>query len=141
MSFKMKHAALKYEISVCNFESQICWVSGPYCGAKHDISVFREGGLKDKIQDGKLLNVDRGYQSSKPDERMLSCRNPLDSEELYNYKSRSRLRGETVDGRLKQYKILENVFRHGREKHELAFLAVVVIWQYRMDHGEPLFEV
>jgi hypothetical protein len=106
----MKHAALKYEIAVCNFESQIFWVSGPYRGAKHDMSVFWEGRLKDKVQDGKLLNVDRGYQSSKPDERMLSCPNPLDSEELYNYKSRSCLRGETFNGRLKQYKILENVF-------------------------------
>jgi hypothetical protein len=110
MSFKMKHAALKYEIAVCNFESQICWVSGPYRGAKHDISVFRDGGLKEKVQIGKLLNVDRGYQSSRPDERCLSCPNPLDSNVLYNYKSRSRLCGETFNGRLKQYSILENTF-------------------------------
>jgi hypothetical protein len=87
MSFKMKHAALKYEIAVCNFESQICCVSGPYRGAKHDLSVFRDGGLKEKIQNGKLLNVDRGYQSSRLDEPCLSCPNPLDSEVFYSYKS------------------------------------------------------
>jgi hypothetical protein len=68
MSFKMKHAALKYEIAVCNIESQICWVSRPYRGAKHDLSVFRDGGLKERIQIGKLLNMDRGYQSSRLDE-------------------------------------------------------------------------
>ena len=86
--------------------------------------------------------VDRGYQSSRPDERMLSLPNACDSELLYNFKSRSRLRGETFNGRLKKYEILNQTFRHGREKHSLAFLAAVVVTlQYRMDNGEPLFEV
>jgi hypothetical protein len=71
--------------------------------------------------------------------------NPLDSEVLYNYKSRSRLRGETFNGRSKQYKISENTysrkvsFRHGREKHELAFSVVVVTWQYHISWREILF--
>jgi hypothetical protein len=75
-------------------------VSGPCRGAKHDLSVFRDGGLKEKNKNGKLLNVDRGYQSSRLDERCLSCPNPLDSEVLYNYKSPSRRCGETFNGRL-----------------------------------------
>jgi hypothetical protein len=118
MSFKMKHAALKYEIAVCNFESQICWVSGPYRGAKHDLSVFRDGGLKGKNQNGKLLNVDRGYQSSRLDERCLSSR----IRSIAKYRTTSCLDRVFVA----KYKILENTFRHGREKHELAFLVVVV---------------
>jgi hypothetical protein len=70
MSHKFKHGAVKYEIAVCNYYSQVCWVSGPERGGKHDLTIFREG-LKEKIADGKRLNVDRGYRSSRPDERML----------------------------------------------------------------------
>jgi hypothetical protein len=140
MSHKFKHGALKYEIAVCNYYSQICWVSGPHAGGKHDLTIFREG-LKQKIVDGKRVNVDRGYRSSRADERMLSIPNACDSKLLCNFKSRSRLRGETFNGRLKKYEILNQTFRHGREKHSFAFLAVVVTMQYRMDNGEPLFEV
>jgi hypothetical protein len=141
MSHKFKHGAVKYEIAVCNYYSQVCWLSGPeQRGGKHDLTIFREG-LKEKIADGKRLNVDHGYQSSKPDERMLSILNGCDSELLCNFKSRSRLRGETFNGRSKKYEILNQTFRHGREKHALAFLAITVTLQYRMDNGKPLFEV
>jgi len=140
MSKKFKHAALKYEIAVSNYHSQICWISGPYRGGKHDITIFREG-LKHKFAPGKKCNVDRGYQSSRSDEKMLCTPNEADCSELCNFKSRSRLRGETFNGRLKTYGILNETFRHGKEKHKLAFEFVVVAWQYRMDHGEPLYEV
>jgi hypothetical protein len=142
MSHKFKHGALKYEIAVSNYHSQVCWIGGPHRGGKHDLTMFREGGLKQKFADGKLCNVDRGYHSGRADEKMLCLPNLRDSKALNNFKSRSRLRGETFNGRLKTYEILNQTFRGGnQEKHRLAFEAVVVIWQYRMDNGEPLFEV
>ena len=140
MSHKHRHAALKYEIAVCNHFSQVCWISGPHRGGKHDLTIFQES-LKHRIPDGKRCNVDRGYNSERADERMLSTPNPCDSPLLSNYKSRSRLRGETFNGRLKKYEVLNQTFRHGREKHATAFFAIVVTLQYQMDNGEPLFDV
>eukprot|EP00978_Attheya_sp_CCMP212_P028611 scaffold99283_cov37-Attheya_sp.AAC.2 len=57
---------------------------------------------------------------------MLSVPSHLDSKELYNFKSRARLRHETMS----------DTFRHGKEKMKLAFEAVTVTVQYQMDNGE-----
>ena len=140
MSHKFKHAALKYEIAVSTVRSKICWISGPHRGGKHDLAIFREG-LKHRIAPGKKLNVDRGYRSSRLTETMLAPPNEMDSPELHNFKSRGRLRGETLNGRLKKYEILNQTFRHGRDKHKLAFEAVIVCVQYHMDNGRELFAV
>ena len=141
MSHKFKHGALKYLIAVANYESQICFVSGPHRGAKGDLTIFRED-LFPKVAKGKLLNADRGFRSKRQAEKdVLSLPNPSDSAELSRFKSRSRLRLETFNGRLKQYQILDQTFRGGIEKHEHAFFAVLVTWQYRMDNGEPLYDV
>jgi hypothetical protein len=47
-SHKFNKAAAKYEIAVCIRESRIAWFSGPHRGARHDMTIFRDG-LKQKI--------------------------------------------------------------------------------------------
>ena len=138
-SVKFNHAALKYEIAISTYESQVCWISGPHGGERHDMTIFRVG-LKHRIAPGKKVNADRGYQSSRPDEPMLATPNDLDTPELRNYKTRGRLRQETFNGRLKKFDVLNQTFRHPVEKHKLAFEAVVVS-QYHMDNGSPLYSV
>jgi len=140
MSHKFKHAALKYEIAISVQQSKVCFFSGPYRGGEHDLEIFRKA-LKNKIKDGKKVIADGGYATSRTDERMLSLPNPLDSRQLKNFKSRSRLRLETFNGRLKKYEVLNQTFRHGIEKHRLAFEAVLVTCQYVMENGSELFDV
>jgi hypothetical protein len=140
-SHKFNHAAVKYEIFLSVFEPKCIWISGPRRGAKHAITIFREG-LKDKVKDGKKSIVDRGYISNKPDERrMLSQPSALDSKELNNFKSRARLRQETFNGRLKYFNALAQTFRHTIPQHRLVLEAVCVIVQYQMDNGRPIFDV
>ena len=148
MSHKFKHAALKYEIAVAIHEDKIVWVNGPFKGAKHDITIFREAGLKDKMSSlpGKVAIADRGYQTSKPDEvNMLATPQMNDNPELHRFMSRARCRTETVMGRIKNCRCTSDMFRHGNEaleeKHEWAFKAVVVIVQYQIDKGSYLYEV
>jgi hypothetical protein len=57
MSHKFKHGALKYEIAVCNYYSQVCWIGGPHGRGKHDLMMFREGGLKGPL--GAMVNNHR----------------------------------------------------------------------------------
>jgi len=140
MSHKFKHAAVKYEIAVSVQKSKVCFFSGPYRGGENDLEMFRKT-LKHKVKEGKKVIADGGYATNKTDERMLSIPNPLDSPELKNFKSRSRLRLETLNGRLKKYEVLNQTFRHGLEKHRLAFEAVLVTCQYVMDNGSELFQV
>ena len=96
MSHKHNHAAKKFEIALSLFRPQIAFISGPHSGGTHDLTVFRQR-LKYRILDGKLVIADRGYQTSKEDERMFSLPNLLDPSELYNFKSRACLHHEKLN--------------------------------------------
>jgi hypothetical protein len=139
-SKKFNHGALKYEIAMSVFSPKCVWISGPHCGGKHDLTIFREG-LKGKISPGKLVIADRGYVTSKADEKLLSTPDVMDSTALYNFKSRARLQHETFNGRLKFFRCLSDTFRHDLEKHKMTFEAVCVIVQYQIDNGSEIYAV
>lgn len=50
-------------------------------------------------------------------------------------------RHETVNKRLRHYKILKDTFRNSIEKHPTVFHAVVNLTQLSIENGEPLFPV
>jgi hypothetical protein len=87
--------------------------------------------------------ADRGYRSQFLHERVkLSISNSYDSNKLDNFKSRGCLRHETFNGRLKCFNCLRETFRHGgMDEHKHVFEAVVVIVQYQMDNGSPIFAI
>jgi hypothetical protein len=151
-SHKIKHAAAKYEVVLAVQRAKCVHIAGPFKGGTHDLEMFRQGGLKNKLTrlnrtlDGvrrvKLCLADRGYKSKEEDENYLfSLPNGSDSKELNNMKSRGRLRHETFNGRLKNFNCLSETFRHGFDKHKFVFEAVVVIVQYQMDNGSPIFAI
>lgn len=140
-SFKLNCAAWKYEIGLLIHSSQVAWINGPIRGGQNDLEMFREGGLKDKIPDGKLVMADRGYKSSRADEEMLAIPLGNDSDEMKQFRARVQMRHESFNGRIKKFACLCHKFRHGKEKHALCFEAVVVIVQYQMEYGSPLFSV
>jgi len=140
-SMKFKHAALKYEIALSVYRPKCVWVNGPFRGGMHDIDMFR-AGLKARMPAGKRAIVDRGYRTTERDEMgMFTYPDNMDSRKLGNFKSRARLRHETFNGRLKKFNILSQTYRHPHEKHKFAFEAIVVIVQYQMDNGAPIFAV
>ena len=54
---------------------------------------------------------------------------------------RVRARHETLNGRLKNWRILSQVFRHHISRHGDVFRACAVVTQPPMENGEPLFKV
>jgi hypothetical protein len=54
---------------------------------------------------------------------------------------RVRARHETLNGRLKNWGILSQVFRHDFLLHGMVFRACAVVTQLAIKNGEPLFEV
>jgi hypothetical protein len=54
---------------------------------------------------------------------------------------RVRARHETLNGRLKNWGILSQVYRHVIMKHGDVFQACAVVTQLTVENGEPLFEV
>jgi hypothetical protein len=145
-SHKSNKAAWRYEICLAIHEPQCLWINGPYKAGTGELTIFRkENGLKSKLQGmsgKKKLVVDRGYTSSEPDEiHLLSIPENTDSEALRKFKTRARMRHETFNGRVKNFKAIQDVFRHSRVNHKTAFEASCVIVQYQMDNGNPIFSV
>lgn len=134
--------AAKYEIACSIWESDVVHVAGPFIGGVHDLSMFREGGLKEKLAPGKKVVVDRGYRSKDPEEiQCLAVPDLIDSKELHKFKSRARQRQESLNGRLKNYGILKHTYRHDYYSHKFVLEAVLVTVQYAMENGSPLFDV
>jgi hypothetical protein len=146
-SVKFKKAAFKYEITLDVHQAKIRNLNGGHIGGTHDLVMFRDpetGELKEYLLEnpGKMVIADRGYSTGEPDEiGMFALPNSADSKELAHFKSRARCRHETLNGRLKNFKCLQDTFRHGMENHKTCFEAVCVIVQYQMDNGYPIFSV
>ena len=146
-SHKFNHCAAKYELALSVFHARCCSINGPYKGGEHDLSMFRQGKMKNEMERlsdmGKKAIVDRGYRSGvDPKEgNYFSFPDLMDTKDLHSFKTRARLRHETFNGRLKMYNILQKRFRHDFQIHVFAFEAVVVTVQYQMDNGSPIFAV
>ena len=133
------HSALKYELAVATFHDQIVWINGPFKATRHDITIFRHDGLKQKLQqdypDG-LVVCDLGYRTSEPDEGMLAFPNSKDPPALKKFKSLCRCREEDINARMSKFMILSREFTHGKKKHKECFAACAVIIQYQLNNGD-----
>jgi hypothetical protein len=137
-SHKFNQAGLNYEIGLSVFTNQLMWVQGPMPAGKHDITAFRNDGLKGKMPNGKRAVADRGYRG---EPAKCSVPNRLDTAEVRSFKGRARARHESVNARFKNYGSLNGNFRHGIDKHKAVFEAVCVIVQFQFETGSPLFDV
>lgn len=133
---KINGPAAAYEVAISTQRSEIVWINGPFPGGKPDISIFREpDGLSTIIPPGRMLIGDQGYRG---DDR-ISIRTRFDTLELRNFRQRACARQETINSRLKSFKVLSTDFRHGFENHKKAFEAVCVLVQYEITGPHPLF--
>jgi hypothetical protein len=101
------------------------------------MTIFKEDGLMQAIPNGKRVIADRGYQGAS---EVVSYRNDLDNEDIKDLKRRALSRHEAFNGRLANFKALQELFRHSHEKHSIAFDAVIVICHLELENGNPLFD-
>jgi hypothetical protein len=136
-SEKINGAAVKYEVGVCIQTGYIVWVNGPFKAGKwHDIMVYRRN-LKGMLHADEMVEADRGYRGDP------TIRDPdtVFSQSDKRAKDLARARHETVNGRLKIFRVLSSVFWHDRNLHQFVFHAVVVITQISFENGSPPFSV
>ena len=136
-SHKFEGPALDYEIGISLYENKVVWVNDPFKASKHDITIFRSA-LKAKIPKGKLVIADLGYRGEK---KIIAVPNSHDVAEVRDFKGRARARQESFNKKIKNCKVLSEKFRHGVEKHQMCFQACVVLAQYQLENGSPLFDV
>lgn len=132
---KAKGAAIKYEVAISIFSGDIVWIYGPHVGSKNDLTIFRER-LKNMLEPEEMAECDAGY---KGDAEYLRSRDIYTSKKEKKEKSELRARHETVNRRFKQWGILKQQFRNGKEKHQSVFYSIAVMTQMDIDSGNVLF--
>jgi len=141
---KLNKPGLSYEIAISVVTSEVVWLNGPFPAGVHDLTIWKKpGGLKSKMPAGKKAIADKGYigkRGGKDNQPMLAVSNEYDSPAVRRFKRMARARHENFNCRMKVFKVLENRFRHGVEKHKGVFEAVAVICQYDMENGHPLMD-
>ena len=131
---------MRYEIGVDILAGNIVWLEGPYAAGKYpDIKIFRSC-LARWLDPSERVEADDGYIGEAPQRVKCpgSAANPTENQAM---QSRVRSRHETLNGRLKNWEILKQVFRHDILEHGNVFRAIAVITQLSIQNGEPLFEV
>lgn len=91
---------------------------------------------------GKMAIADRGYKTSAIDEvGLFATPNKSDHEDIQQFIVRACMRHETFNGRIKQFKMLQDTFTYLIEKHKHVFEFVCVTVHYQMKNMSPLFEL
>jgi hypothetical protein len=134
-SFKFKGPGVRYEVGVCIQTGDIVWINGPFePGEWNDLTIFRHE-LKGRLGPDEMVEVDRGY-AGEPKVRTPDHFVSLSDKKA---KAKARSRHETVNKRLKQFKVLREQFRHPIQKHQMCFRAVAVCTQLSFEAGEHPF--
>lgn len=135
-SHKFRGPGLRYEIAVSIAKGRIVWINGPFpCGAWPDAKIFNTG-LVELLSEGEMVVADRGYKGA------AGAQTPLrDNSITDKLQAECRARHETVNARLKQFRILSHVFRHNKIKHHDVFFACANLTELMLCNGNPLFQI
>lgn len=135
-SHKFKGAGVRYELAICIQTGDIVWLNGPYpCGEFNDIKIFKHK-LQKKLLPNEKVEADGIYRGADG----ARSKGDFCSKSDLRAKARARSRHETINGRLKSWACLREVWRHPLEKHKIVFAAVVVITQITFNVGEGPFQ-
>ena len=134
-SFKHNCSGLTYEIGVSIKLGEIVWFNGPFPGSTNDLTIFRNS-LKKKLSPGEKVIADNGYRDYK-----ARLKGEESKQEDYDWRKAHReirARQEIINRRIKQYRCMSEIFRHGEGKHAKMFQAVIVITQMNIwKNGTP----
>lgn len=133
-SHKIKTAALAYEIGIGLKSGHIVWKFGGYpAGQYPDLKLSREFYVH-QVMPGELTLADKGYNDGTTYFITPNATNPIGHKFIMS-------RHETVNKRIRQFKVLYNTFRHNMDKHKKCFDSVVNITALVIKFEEPLFSV
>lgn len=109
------------------------WAFGGFpCGATPDLTLARQSFVL-HLEDREKALGDKGYN----DPSVFILPNETNAVEHKTIMARH----ETVNKRIRQFKVLSDRFRHKLTFHRRCFHAVVNITQLNINNGEPLFSV
>ncbi len=117
----------------------LVWIQGPYPKGKYTyIKIFNKV-LHHFLDLGEQVKADKGYVGH-PD-KIKCAQNVGNPAEKWAMQGRVRAHHNALNGWLKNWGILSQVYRHDIMRHGDVFRACVVVKQLTIKNGEPLFEV
>lgn len=132
-SHKFHGPGIRYEIGLNIRSGDVVWKFGGYpCGEFPDLKLARQSYVH-AVRAGEKTIADRGY----PDDTFFILPNNLNA----NKHKRIMSRHETINKRIRHFKVLKETFRHDLDLHPIIFHAVVNLVQLQIQDGEPLFTV
>jgi len=138
-SHKYGKAGLMYELGICLSTNRLLWMRGPFPAGTSDTTVARKEGLVAKLRrlGGKAIG-DRGY-NGQPNE--ISTPNAHDNKGVQLFKRRALMRQENFNGLIKNFDITNKRFNRNHQRFEVAFEAVCVLCQYKIEIETPLYDI
>ena len=113
----------------------IVWCSGPWTGRCSDQGIYNQK-LKQLLGSDEKLVSDSGYKGDhffrpiNPKKRKLN-----EEEKLYNWDVHSTsAKLENVNNLFKKFACMRNYWRHGIQKHKIAFYIILNIVQIKMQY-------
>ena len=138
-SHKFAKAGLHYEVGVCIQTGMTVWINGPFAAGKYnDITIF-QSKIMYELLDWEMVEADQGYVGQ-PNKIHMKYELGA-SENQFEAKPRARARGETINGRFKNFCTLTNRYRHKISMHSYVFHAVAVLTQISLTSVSPTFKV
>ena len=124
---------------MCIQTGLIDWINGPFVAGKYnDITIFRSKMIYE-LFDWEMVEADQGYVGQ-PNKICMKYELGV-SENQFEAKARVRARGETINGRFKNFHILMDRYRHKISMHSYVFCAVAVLTQISLTTVSPTFKV
>ena len=136
-SHKLEGSGLRYEVGIQIADGFVVWTNGGYpCGEYPDISVAREEFVA-HLRHNERAIADDGYADAmKFVYPKLFEEQPQVGRVLKEIMSRH----ETLNGRLKSYKVLDTAFRHELSFHPPCFYAILSLIQLSIQYdNHPLY--
>ena len=134
-SHKLNGAGLTYEIGICIKTGKIVWVyGGVACGINPDLVLARREYTQ-AVRLGELTVADKGYRD---DNYFIT---PLSDPATCVQQKLIMARHETVNARMKGFRILSTAYRHSLIDHPKCFMAIANIVHLMTINGYPLFEI
>ena len=130
-------SALRYELAVDIRGGNLVWIQGPYPAGKWPDIKISNAVLANFLKRYEQVETDDGY-CGHPNKVKCPLNDIAPAEKL-EMQACVRARHETINGRLKNWGILSQVFRHDIRRHGEVFWACAVHTQLTIDQGEPLF--
>ena len=138
-SHKFAKAGLCYEVGVCIQTGLTVWINGPFVAGKYnDITIFQSKMIY-KLLDWEMVEADQGYVGQ-PNKICMKYELGV-GENQFEAMARTRARGETINGRFKNFHILMDRYRHKISMHSYVFHAVAVLTQISLTTVSPTFKV